>query len=459
MGRSKVEAEPKQNLALALEICRKLMSSLELEEVLEQLADYVESLIKVDCITIGVIENSKIIADKQRGPGQVANYSPLIPLYRMGKGLSGKAYQTGKIALTSDYFNDNSFEHEPAIDAEMQRIGIQASLAAPILLEDKVTAMFWASQSRPYQWTKQDLEFVEHFTQLASLAIQNAQTHADSTRLNKELASRNQEFEALHEFNRRLRGPTQLKDMLARALDLVQEAIEIDSGALYLLSFDNDKNKDDLDLLQLAASIEVSWDKFEKYGLFKNISEVPKWSTTVELGKGFIGRAAQTRQTIIVENLLPLTQDNPDITRTLAKWRSGLFTPLIIEGKLIGVLGLVAIPPGQFLPEQVRFVEMMTGQIAAAVNQVLHLKVEQEREQLRAVLALARKVAHDLNQPLTVIQAELDFVLQMGDTPTFEVLLRLQEAVSEISNLVREYQKIAQIKFSEPIPGISVIDI
>jgi GAF domain-containing protein len=219
--------------ALLLEICQKVLFTLDLSEVLNSLSENVQDLLGVDHVTISLIDKGQLLVDIQN-TNYKFKYTTLIPAYLRGKGVGGLAYQTGQIVVTPDYFNDPRFLRDPDIDEEVRSYGIVASMAVPIYLKDNVVALMWASHKKPYHWTKQDIEMAGEFSSLVSLAIHNARLYQDLEQLNETLAQRNKKLEEMVVLQReqeRLKAVLSLARTaaheLSQPLTLLQAEIEL----------------------------------------------------------------------------------------------------------------------------------------------------------------------------------------------------------------------------------------
>jgi two-component system sensor histidine kinase KdpD len=97
-----------------------------------------------------------------------------------------------------------------------------------------------------------------------------------------------------------------------------------------------------------------------------------------------------------------------------------LFVPLIAAGELVGVLGVRPAEAGRrFLPEQLRLIETVAGQLALVVERVQaaeearESQLRYEREKLRSALLSA--VSHDLRTPLAAIAGAGSTLAEEGD--------------------------------------------
>ncbi len=418
---------------LFFETCRNLMSSLELEDVLNGLLAHALKLLAVDRACIILLSNIEA-SRAAHGDGVIS----LIKIdnlhgFKNGKGLSAKAYQTAQLVATEDYVNDPAFEQDPNMTEWVVSNSIRAALSVPILVNGQVVALLEADKTIVYHWNKIDLELAQKLAQLAALSIHNAQLYG-------RLAERNRELEVLENFHQRMRGPLSLKEAATRALMLAMETAQADSGVLYW------RYENSFDELTFVVGL------CEKENL-------PPWNPRIKMGQGFSGRVAQSGQSVLVEDLSLLLEHDPKVTTDPNPlWRSAIFVPLSIYNEVVGIVCLCSLEPKQFSPDQVRFLEMMAGQIALTVQQNSLLEMQRERDQLAAVLTMARTAAHELNQHLTILQVELDLLNISYASPSVEVIESMREAVEQMTQRVRQYQKIVRFETIEPVPGISVID-
>jgi GAF domain-containing protein len=159
------------------------------------------------------------------------------------------------------------------------------------------------------------------------------------------------------------------------------------------------------------------------------------------------------KRSLVIDELSSISKVEAD-----RQLNSGMFVPLLVGDNLIGSISLLSRHRNHFTEQQVLFTETIAGQIATAIQQVSRIELRREQERLSAVLALARTAAHDLNQPLQVLQAELEFITKMGETPSPDTYHNMLLAIKDMTSKIREYQKIVRVETTEQVPGIRVID-
>jgi PAS domain S-box-containing protein len=85
----------------------------------------------------------------------------------------------------------------------------------------------------------------------------------------------------------------------------------------------------------------------------------------VAVGTGFAGRIAATRKPLIVDDLTAFAVANPMLRERL---RSALGVPLIVGGRLIGVVHIGTAQPHTFTDDDVRLLERVADRLALAID-------------------------------------------------------------------------------------------
>jgi two-component system sensor histidine kinase KdpD len=113
---------------------------------------------------------------------------------------------------------------------------------------------------------------------------------------------------------------------------------------------------------------------------------------------------------------------------------STLFVPLVVGGKIPGVLGARPRQPAlRFSPDQLRLIDAAAGQLALAVQRIQSAdaarqsQLRYEREQLRSALLSA--VSHDLRTPLAAIAGSASTLRQSGHTMSEKVREDLLDSI------------------------------
>ncbi|MGD8624402.1 MAG: ATP-binding protein [Anaerolineae bacterium] len=141
-----------------------------------------------------------------------------------------------------------------------------------------------------------------------------------------------------------------------------------------------------------------------------------------------------------------------------------LLVPLLVEGEVVGSLGLDAIEPRPFSPQEVNLAQRVAEQVSGALTRVRleqdnQLLEEQFRQvqKMEALSQMAGGVVHDFNNLLTVIGTTTQMLEQQlyADDPIREQIGWIREAGKQAEDLVRQLASFGQ---REPIEA-QVVDM
>jgi PAS domain S-box-containing protein len=188
-----------------------------------------------------------------------------------------------------------------------------------------------------------------------------------------------------------------LDDMLRELLSRVQESMSADNVAILLL----DESGQELYLRAALGPEEPA------------IGHV-----RIPVGQGFAGGIVANRAPLIVDDLSIFPVVNSVLRERL---RSAVGVPLVVNGRMLGVLHADSVTPRQFSERDVHLLELVGERIALAIDRAqLHAKAltaqaeaERERSRWRAVVN---------NAPAFVITCDADLRLTYFN-PLFERLL------------------------------------
>jgi hypothetical protein len=136
-----------------------------------------------------------------------------------------------------------------------------------------------------------------------------------------------------------------LEDLLVELLGRIQAILRSDTAAILLLDPDRDV------LLARAA---------------RGIEEEVRQGVTIPVGRGFAGRIAAERRPVVIEDV-----DHADILNPilrLKRIRSLLGVPILVEGRVVGVLHVGTLVPRHFGSEDVRLLQAAADRAALAVD-------------------------------------------------------------------------------------------
>jgi len=213
-----------------------------------------------------------------------------------------------------------------------------------------------------------------------------------------------QRLQALYEIDQAIMAGRDLNSILH---DMAQSAIvllEVDAATILLLD-------EDSETLDFAA----------REGFRTDATRF----TRLKLGQGLAGRAAQTLQTVQIDNLQALT-DNPILAQALAgeEFVAYIGVPLIAQNSLLGVMEIFHRSRLQFPPDWFTFLDTLASQAAIAIYNARLLHATRQRlEELDALYEINRDLAASLD-PDTLMQNVCDLLAERFAYAYVQVFVR-----------------------------------
>jgi PAS domain S-box-containing protein len=174
-----------------------------------------------------------------------------------------------------------------------------------------------------------------------------------------------------------------LDDMLREMLARIRELLATDSAAVLLLTEDGQS---------LSVRATIGWDEAAT-------------GISVPFGQGVAGSIAASRAPLIVEDISAAEVVNPFLRRTA---HSLIGAPLIVEGRLIGVIHAETIRRRRFTEEDMRLLQLVADRVALAIEHARIYEVEQQaRRQAEEANRMKDEflaiVSHELRSPLNAM--------------------------------------------------------
>ncbi|HET7686955.1 MAG TPA: GAF domain-containing protein, partial [Candidatus Limnocylindria bacterium] len=99
----------------------------------------------------------------------------------VGHGISGLAFAQGRVVRTGDYLADPAFEHDAALDAYIERRGMQSVMTAPLVSTDGPIGALTVQARRRHAWRVEDEQILSLLADQAAIAITNARLYDELT--------------------------------------------------------------------------------------------------------------------------------------------------------------------------------------------------------------------------------------------------------------------------------------
>ncbi len=129
--------------------------------------------------------------------------------------------------------------------------------------------------------------------------------------------------------------------------------------------------------------------------------------TEIAVGQGFAGRVAAERAPVALVEIDDSALENP-LYMQLGT-RSLLGVPLVVEGRLVGVVHVGTIQRRQFQADEVELLQLVADRLALAVDNALLYQAAQQAIQSRETfLSIA---SHELKTPLTTVKGWVHMIV------------------------------------------------
>ena len=262
--------------------------------------------------------------------------------------------------------------------------------------------------------------------------------------------SKKDDLEVLLKISQVIQSCTEPEKTFTSVLELLEQLVDFEFAALFV--YDEEIKK-----LRVVANTGLVVDLIQP--------------VSFDMGNGLSAWVAKQKRPILLSDIhRGKVQDEAPI-------RSFLSIPLLLGEELIGVMNFGNTRPGTFNRHNLRVLSIAAGQLSVIIERALYfnqlaetnrqledknsqLKQTQaalvERERLAAIGEVAVTVNHEINNPLTVIIGNAEFLLHDMEDADDETLSKVQIIVSEskrIARITRSLRAVDQPVVEDYLPG------
>ena len=343
--------ERSELLDFLLEVTGVTGNTLDLDQLLSNVADIVKKVIPYDLLAILLYserrQNLRIRYAVGHREELVRNVS-----IQLGEGITGAAAAQREPILVPDVRSDRRYLN--ALDA------VRSELAVPMLARNMLVGVIDVQSTSEKAYTEYDRALLRLIASRVASSIDNA-------RLYRRVERQNRTLRTLSRISHEFASILEIDELLGKIADTVRQLINYDAFSILLV-----------DEQQKALRHRVS----VRHDQRVNIDNVP-------LGKGITGAAAESREPVRVDDTLAdprYIASHPDI-------RSEVAVPLIVKDRVVGVMDLESDRVAYFTEEHVRTLSLLAPQIAASMeNARLYEEVARRQRRMEEDLKAAREL-------------------------------------------------------------------
>ncbi len=314
------------------DISKAITSTLSLPEVLDLLVTHVKELMNLKACAIRLLnpETNRLemvashgLSEKYINKGPVDADQSIVDAMK------------GKTVSVYDVTEDPGSQYKEVSAKE----GIKTIVSVPLRFKDRIIGVMRLYTSEPRNFSDDELNFVIGLAEQGAIAIQNAKIH-------EQIVSQERKFlKSFQQVSKAVTSTLAVNEVLNMIVTQVAEVMDLKACAVRLL---DEKAK----VLELVASHGLS----EFY-----IKKGP-----VDADKSIAD--AMTGKPVIIKN----AQEDPRTQYPEEAKKEGIFTivsiPMIIKGKVIGVLRMYTGEPRDFTQQEIDFVSSLAEMGAIAIE-------------------------------------------------------------------------------------------
>jgi GAF domain-containing protein/anti-sigma regulatory factor (Ser/Thr protein kinase) len=346
----------RQALAELQRVTDAALSHLDLEDLLQELLLRMTEILRTDTAAILLLneETGMLHARAAKGIEEEVEQGVRIPV---GRGFAGRIAAQRQPVFIPDV------NHADVLNPILREKGIRSMLGVPLLVEGRVLGVMHVGTLTPREFTAHDRDLLQLAADRAALAIEHGLLY-EGEKAARERAERAAEIlRAVQRVTDAALAYLSIDDLLDELLERMREILVADTAAILMLE-ENGR------MLRARAA--------------KGIEEEVEQGVRIPVGSGFAGRIAAQRRPIYIPDI-----DHADVLNPILRQkgiRSMLGVPLLVEGRVLGVLHVGTLTPRVFTDGDRDLLQLAADRAALAIEHA-HLY-----EQRRVAEALQRSL-------------------------------------------------------------------
>jgi K+-sensing histidine kinase KdpD len=301
----------------------------------------------------------------------------------VGRGFAGRVAVERRPVILEDV------DHADILNPILREKGIKSMLGVPLLVGGKALGVLHVGVLQHRAFTEEDTELLQLAGDRAALAIEQSR----ALQAERKARTRLEHLQAVTDAALAHLG---VDPLLAVLLPRIRSILDADTCAVLLL--DEPAN-------ELVARAAVG------------IEEEVERGVRIPIGRGFAGRVAAERRSVILEDV-----DHADIFNPILREKgikSMLGVPLLVGGKAIGVLHVGVLQHRAFTDEDAELLQLVADRVAVAVERTRLHDETVLLDQLKAsFVAIA---SHELRTPAAAVYGVVRTLADREDQLSAEV--------------------------------------
>ncbi len=405
------------------EVAKMLTQSHNVEDLASRLVDKVRQLFQARSANIDRRQGDGSLLVLASAASAEASFSTgdRIPA---GMGLSACAVNEGRAVWSADVLNDSRIALTDEMRRRIGETGDRAVMAVPLLLNAEVGGTLSIADPFGRRFDESELALAEAFADQAALALEKARLY--------EVAERErQRLSVLYGIARHLVAVPKTEDVLAQIVEESARLLNADAAGLRLLE---------------GGELVVRAQTESAAGVMAR--------SRIACHEGLSGTVVMTGKPLVVEDLAADICHHPEHHGAALElgFESFLGVPLEADARILGTLTIFTRARRRFSDDDIALLSALADQAAVAIIKE-QLLVDRQRseealrqnEKLASMGRLLAGVAHELNNPLSVILGSVH-VLRAHVTSDVvgKGLTRIADAGQRCARIVKMFLSLAR---------------
>src|SRR3954471_11919890 len=328
------------------------LAPLALDDLLVELLDRIAEILNADTAAILLLDEAAgvVVARAAKGIEEEVEQAVRIPV---GRGFAGRVAAERRAIIIPDV------DHADVLNPILREKGIRSLMGVPLLVGGRILGVLHVGTLTPRDFTPHDVDLLQLAADRAALAIDHARLYEDE-RAARERAERTAEMlQSVQRVTDAALAYLSMEDLLDELLVRTRDILHADTAAILMLE-PNGK------ILRARAA--------------KGIEEEVEQGVRIPVGGGFAGRVAAERRPIVIPDV-----DHADVLNPILREkgiRSLLGVPLLVEGRVLGVLHVGSLTPRDFTARDRDLLQLAADRAALAID---HAEIYEQRRVAEAL--------------------------------------------------------------------------
>ena len=333
-------------LADLQQITDAALAYLTLDDLLVALLDRITLALRADTAAVLLLDDEGLIlhARAAKGIEEEVEQGVRIPV---GRGFAGRVVAECRAIAIPDV------DHADILNPILREKGIRSLLGVPLLVEGRPIGVLHVGTLTPRLFDETDRDLLQLAADRAALAIDHARVYELEREARAAAEAAVRTLQSVQRVTDATLAYLSLDDLLTELLDRMTEILEADTAAILLL-------EENGEMLRARAA--------------KGIEEEVEQGVRIPVGRGFAGRIAAQRRPVAI-----LDVDHADILNPILREkgiRSLLGVPLLVEGRVIGVLHVGTLYEREFTLRDRDLLQLAADRAALAIE---HARLYEQR--------------------------------------------------------------------------------